>query len=86
MDSSMTEVESRYQLQIDYWNQLQLFAVEVDNVNVIYQTYEEINCISLIDKDVRSALDKHPCFWNVQLYSLQTTMMVVFRTDIRHRW
>jgi hypothetical protein len=79
-------VESRYQMtESEYWNQLQLFAIEVDNVNVIYQTYEEINCISLTDQDVRSALNRHALFWNVQVYSLQTSLMMVlgriFDTD-----
>lgn len=61
----------------EYWHQLDLFATEVDNANVIYHTYEEINCVSLTDQDVHTALDKHALFWNVQVYSLQTSLMMV---------
>ncbi len=80
------DVESRYQMtESEYWHQLNLFATEVDNANVIYHTYEEINCVSLTDEAVHSALDKHALFWNVQVYSLQTSLMMVlgriFDTD-----
>jgi hypothetical protein len=78
--------ETRYQLtEAHYWHQLDLFATEVDNANVIYHTYEEISCVSLTDRGVRSALDKHALFWKVQVYSLQTSLMMVlgriFDTD-----
>jgi hypothetical protein len=80
------EVEPRYQTaESDYWRKLELFATEVDNANVIYQAYEEIQCLSLVDKDVLSALYKHALFWNVQVYSLQTSLIIVlgriFDTD-----
>jgi hypothetical protein len=60
----MTEdVESPYQMtESEYWRQLDLFATEVDNANVIYHTYEEINSVSLTDQDIRVALDKHAIF------------------------
>lgn len=60
-----------------YWHRLKLFATEVDNVNVIYQTYEEIHCVALTDQAVRSALEKHALFWNAQTYSLQTSLVMV---------
>jgi hypothetical protein len=80
------DVELRYQMtESEYWQQLDLFATEVDNATAIYHTYEEINCVSLTDQDVRAALDKHALFWNVQMYSLQTSLMMVlcriFDTD-----
>jgi hypothetical protein len=80
------EIVSPYQMtESEYRHELDLFANEVDNANVIHQTYEEITCVSLTDQAVRSALDKHALFWNVQFYSLQTSLMMVlgriFDTD-----
>jgi len=80
------DFESPHQMaESEYWHQLDLFATEVDNANEIYHTHEEINCLALTDQDVRAALDKHANFWTVQVYCLQTSLMMVlariFDTD-----
>ncbi len=80
------EIDPRHKMtESDYLKELELFATEVDNARVIYHTYEEMNCISLTDNDVFVALNKHALFWNAQIYSLQTSLMIVlgriFDTD-----
>jgi len=63
--------------ELDYWWDVQLVMKEVENAVAIFHTYEEINRTALEDRGVFAALDKDALFWNIQMYSLQTSLFMV---------
>jgi hypothetical protein len=61
----------------EYWKEVQLFSVEVEDAVVIYHTYEEINRLAIESEEIRLALNRDALFWNVQVYSLQTCLFII---------
>lgn len=61
----------------DYWKEVQLLSGEIENTISVFDTYEEINRLAVEDPQILKTLNKEPLFWNVQSYSLQTTLLIV---------
>ncbi len=61
----------------EYWQQVQLLSIEVEDAIAVYQTYEAINRLALEDREIFLTLNRDALFWKVQTYSLQTSLIIV---------
>ena len=60
----------------EYADELQLLAMEIQGVQDIYHTYEEINRLALSDESVMASLQRDAGFWNRQMYCLQLSLFI----------
>jgi len=63
--------------QTEYWRDVNLLSLEIEDAIAIVQTYEEIGRLAREDPEILLALNKEPLFWNVQVYSLQTSLFIL---------
>jgi len=63
--------------ETEYWNEVELLSAEVEDVIAIFYTYEEINRLAVEDHEIWETLQKEALFWNVQAYSLHTSLFIV---------
>jgi hypothetical protein len=61
----------------EYWQEVELLSIEVEDAIAVYQTYEEINRLALENQEIFAALNRDALFWKVQAYTLQTSLIIV---------
>jgi hypothetical protein len=69
MPQKMTETQ--------YMEELDLIINEVNTAIECFYTYIEIHNYAAQDKRIFKVLNENPTFWNINLYSLQTTFFIV---------
>jgi AbiU2 len=62
--------------EVEFWNDYELAREEVDKAIETFYTYLSIHKIAADNKEIYSAMNKNPTFWNINLYSLQTTFFI----------
>lgn len=59
-----------------FWRDFEHIRGEVDKATQCFYTYLTIHATAGENKEVYRALNRHPSFWNIQLYSLQSTFFI----------
>lgn len=60
----------------EFWSDFEHIRGEVDKATASFFTYITIHATAGENKEVHRALNRHPSFWNIQLYSLQSTFFI----------
>lgn len=63
--------------EIQYMEELDLIINEVNTAIECFYTYIEIHNYAAEDTRIFKSLNENPIFWNINLYSLQTTFFIV---------
>jgi hypothetical protein len=61
----------------EYERELRFLSVEIVDAMAVWQTYNEINRLTLEEGAILRALNKDALFWKVQLYSLEISVSVM---------
>jgi AbiU2 len=69
--------KSRALSEAEYWNQIQLLSIEIEDAVTIFHTYEEMNRLASEDRKILDLLNEDALFWKVQAYSLQTSLFII---------
>ncbi|OGS80865.1 MAG: hypothetical protein A2Z94_03625 [Gallionellales bacterium GWA2_55_18] len=67
----------RKMTETQYMEELYLIINEVNTAIECFYTYIEIHNYAAEDKRIFKVLNENPTFWNINLYSLQTTFFIV---------
>jgi hypothetical protein len=67
----MVEMEEK-----EFWDDYEIIRNEVDRAIEAFYTYISIHRIANGNREIYLAMNQHPTFWNINLYSLQTTFFI----------
>ena len=81
----MTPAQARPPLTEDeYWRDYDIIRNDVNAAIVSCHTHNAINSLATKDMDILQKMNRHPDFWRVSSFSLQTTMFIVLARILDH--
>ena len=60
----------------EFWDDYEIIRNEVDRAIEAFYTYMSIHRIANDNREIYLAMNQNPTFWNINLYSLQTTFFI----------
>ena len=60
----------------EFWDDFEIIRNEVDRAIEAFYTYIFVHRISYENRKIYFAMNRNPTFWNINLYSLQTTFFI----------